>query len=65
MAQILSVGMMLRYSFNMGQAADDIERAITEVLVEGWRTGDIADATTPSDKIVGTTKMGDLVVAHL
>ena len=65
LAQILSVGMMLRYSFNMGQAADDIERAITEVLDEGWRTGDIADETTPSDKIVGTTKMGDLVVAHL
>ena len=43
LAQILSVGMMLRYSFNMGQAADDIERAITEVLDEGWRTGDIAD----------------------
>ena len=41
------------------------DSAITEVLDEGWRTGDIADETTPSDKIVGTTKMGDLVVAHL
>lgn len=65
LAQIMSVGMMLRYSFDMGEAADDIQRAITEVLDEGWRTGDLKDATTPSDKVVGTVAMGDLVVAHL
>lgn len=65
LAQILSVAMMLRYSFDMGAAADDIEDAITAVLNEGWRTGDIADAATPQDKIVGTVAMGDLVVARL
>ena len=65
LAQIMSVGMMLRYSFDMGVAADDIQRAITEVLDEGWRTGDLKDATTPADKVVGTVAMGDLVVAHL
>lgn len=65
LAQIMSVGMMLRYSFDMGEAADDIQRAITEVLDEGWRTGDLKDAATPADKVVGTVAMGDLVVAHL
>lgn len=65
LAQILSVAMMLRYSFDMGDAADDIENAITAVLNEGWRTGDIADAATAQDKIVGTVAMGDLIVAHL
>ena len=65
LAQIMSVGMMLRYSFDMGEAADDIQRAITEVLDEGWRTGDLKDASTPADKVVGTVAMGDLVVAHL
>lgn len=65
LAQILSVEMMLRYSFDMGSAADDIYRAITEVLDEGWRTGDIADATTPADKKVGCDEMGNLVVSHL
>lgn len=65
LAQIMSVGMMLRYSFDMGEAADDIQRAITEVLDEGWRTGDLKDASTPVDKVVGTVAMGDLVVAHL
>ena len=65
LAQILSVAMMLRYSFDMGDAADDIERSITKVLDAGWRTGDIADSTTPADKRVGTERMGDLVVENL
>lgn len=65
LAQILSVEMMLRYSFAMGDAADDIRRAVTAVLDEGWRTGDIADASTAADRIVGTAAMGDLVVEHL
>ena len=65
LAQIMSVGMMLRYSFDMGEAADDIQRAITEVLDEGWRTGDLKDASTPADKVVGTVEMGNLVVEHL
>ena len=62
---ILAAAMMLRYSFDMGQAADDIQRAITEVLDEGWRTGDLKDASTPADKVVGTVAMGDLIVQHL
>lgn len=65
LAQILSVEMMLRYSFNMGAAADDVRRAVTEVLDEGWRTGDIKDAGTAAGKLVGTAAMGDLVVARL
>ena len=64
-ACILSAAMMLRYSFDMGQAADDIQRAITEVLDEGWPTGDLKDASTPADKVVGTVAMGDLIVQHL
>ena len=40
-------------------------RAITEVLDEGWRTGDLKDASTPADKVVGTVAMGDLIVQHL
>lgn len=65
LAQILSVGMMLQYSFGMTDAAADITRAITEVLDEGWRTDDIKDETTPADHVVGTTRMGDLVASHL
>ena len=64
-AQILSVEMMLRYSFDMSDAADDIARAVTEVLDEGWRTGDIKGADTPAEKVVGTVAMGDLIVSKL
>ena len=65
LAQILSVEMMLRYSFNAQEAADDVRRAVTAVLDAGWRTGDIADGATPKEKVVDTSRMGDLVVDHL
>ena len=65
LAQILSVEMMLRYSFDMNDAADDIRRAVTNLLNDGWRTGDLKDATTPADKVVNCAGMGDLVVKYL
>jgi 3-isopropylmalate dehydrogenase len=61
LAMLLSVEMMLRYSFSMHQAADEIANAIEGVLIEGWRTRDIASAETPEDRIIGTVAMGDLV----
>jgi 3-isopropylmalate dehydrogenase len=41
-AQILSAAMMLRYSFNEAAAANAIEAAVSSVLDQGYRTGDIA-----------------------
>ena len=40
-ATILSASMMLRYSFDLDKEADDIERAVKQVLKEGYRTSDI------------------------
>lgn len=65
LAQILSVEMMLRYSFNMGEPADAVRAAVTAVLDEGWRTRDIADASTPADRILGTAAMGDEVAKRI
>ena len=65
LAQILSVELMLRHSLGMPEAADDIRRAVTSVLDTGWRTPDIADTSTPSNRLVGTQRMGDLVVDRL
>ena len=65
LAQILSVEMMLRHSFGLVDAAGDVNRAVTQVLDEGWRTADIAADNTPPERIVGTARMGDLVVEHL
>jgi 3-isopropylmalate dehydrogenase len=61
LATILSVAMMLRYSFAMTKEADCIENAVQKVLEDGLRTGDIAR----SGEVLGTTEMGDAVVARL
>jgi len=57
-ATILSVAMMLRYSFNQEKAADVIEEAVLKVLEKGYRTGDIMQ---PGMKLVGTREMGRLL----
>lgn len=65
LAQILSAAMLLTYALDMGEQAAWVENAVARVLDEGWRTRDIADANAPADKILGTTAMGDKVVAAL
>ena len=65
LAQILSVEMMLRYSLDMGEAADEVRAAMTAVLDAGLRTRDIADGSTPAERVLGTAAMGDAVVARL
>ncbi|RHW21197.1 3-isopropylmalate dehydrogenase [Pseudomonas jilinensis] len=62
LATILSVSMMLRYSFNEVAAADAIEQAVSLVLDQGLRTGDIM---AEGCQKVGTVQMGDAVVAAL
>lgn len=62
LATILSVAMMLRYTFNEETAAKCIEDAVGKVLDQGLRTADIyADGM----KKVGTSEMGAAVVAAL
>ncbi len=65
LAQILSAGMLLTYALDMTEEAAWIEKAVEKVLNEGWRTRDIADASTPADHILGTAEMGDKVVEAL
>jgi 3-isopropylmalate dehydrogenase len=62
LATILSVSMMLRYSFNQSAAAEAIEKAVSLVLDQGLRTGDIF---SEGCRKVGTQEMGDAVVAAL
>jgi len=62
LATILSVAMMLRYSFDLEKEADDIENAVKEVLKDGYRTADIYSNGT---KKVTTVEMGNLVVEKL
>ncbi len=62
MATVLSAAMMLRYSFDLQEEADDIENAVKQVLKDGYRTGDImSEGRTP----VGTIQMGDLICERI
>lgn len=62
LATILSVAMMLNYSFDMLSASNDIEKAVLRVLEKGYRTSDIyMEGTT----LVDTDEMGDLVIKSL
>lgn len=61
-ATILSGAMMMKYSFKMDEAYEKIEKAIKDVLKEGYRTQDImSDGKT----LVGTKKMGDLITEKI
>jgi 3-isopropylmalate dehydrogenase len=62
LAAILSAAMMLRYSFDRGDLAERIERAVRSTLAAGYRTADIAQ---PGTKQLGTREMGDAVVEAL
>ena len=62
LATILSVAMLLRYSFGQADAARRIEEAVGKVLDQGLRTADIwSEGCTR----VGTRAMGDAVVEAL
>jgi len=62
LATILSAAMMLRYSFGLAEQATRIEDAVKRVLAQGLRTPDIRE---PGTRRVGTSEMGDAVVAAL
>jgi len=62
LATILSVAMMLRYTFNEDSWAQRIENAVKKVLAQGLRTADIFEAGA---RKVGTQEMGDAVLAAL
>jgi len=59
-AMIASFAMCLRYSFNMVNEADNLEKAIAEVLDSGVRTGDIM---AEGCRKVGTSEMGDTILS--
>jgi 3-isopropylmalate dehydrogenase len=58
-ATILSLAMMLKYSFDMDKEAALVENAIKDVLAAGIRTGDIMQ---DGMKKVGTSEMGDAII---
>jgi 3-isopropylmalate dehydrogenase len=61
-ATILSAAMLLRHSLALEEEASAVEDAVSKVLLDGLRTGDIAKA---GEATVGTTEMGDAVAAAI
>lgn len=62
LATILSVAMMLRYSLDFPEVANQIEQAVSKVLDQGLRTADIF---VEGQTRVSTAEMGDAVIAAL
>ena len=61
-ASILSLSMALRYSLDLDSEADSLDLAVQQVLDDGLRTKDIMSA---EKKEVGTSVMGDAIIAKL
>lgn len=59
---ILSCGMMLRYSFGLADAANEVESAVEKVVAAGHRTQDICPkGMTP----INTSRMGELIATEI
>ena len=61
-AAILSVAMMLKYSFNMNEASSAIENSIQEVLSEGYRTYDLKGS---KKNTLSTSEMGNKIIEKI
>ena len=67
MAMILSIAMMLRYTFGMKNAADDIENAVKKTLEAKYRTPDLMlnEKNPGVCTMVGTKKAGKLILENI
>lgn len=61
-ATILSAAMMLRYSLDLDQEADEIEAAVKIVLSKGYRTVDIM---SQGQELVSCSQMGDVITSEI
>ncbi len=65
LASILSAALLLDISFGMKEESELVIHAVDQVLKEGYRTKDIADAATPAHMILGTEAMGAEVLKFI
>lgn len=65
LASILSAALLLDISFGLKEEADTVIKAVEKTLKDGYRTKDIADASTAHEKILGTEVMGNVVANQI
>lgn len=61
-ATILSISMMLKYSFGLQKESDNIEHAVKKALKDGFRTPDIGNI---GEKIITTQEMGNIIIENI
>lgn len=62
-ATIESASMMLKYSLNEEEASNIIQKAIKDVLKDGYRTKDLA--SFDAKEVLSTSQMGDIIVDYI
>ena len=62
-ATISSASLMLRFAFGEEKAADKIDRAITKLLDEGYRTKDIS--SYGAKEVCSTTEIGSIIADYV
>lgn len=62
LASILSAALLLDISLGYQEASEKVIQAVEKALEEGFRTQDIAEQSTPKDKILSTSQMGQKVL---
>jgi 3-isopropylmalate dehydrogenase len=65
LASILSAALLLDISFGLKEESEAVLQAVEKTLKEGYRTTDIADASTPHEKILGTEVMGNVIANQI
>lgn len=65
MASVLSAALLLDISFGLKEESEAVIAAIEDVLKAGFRTKDIADATTPANMILGTDAIGKEILDRI
>lgn len=65
LASILSVALLLSISFGMKEESEAVIHAVDQFLKAGFRTRDIADIHTPSEKLLGTIETGERILEFI
>ncbi|MBI2415684.1 MAG: 3-isopropylmalate dehydrogenase [Candidatus Kerfeldbacteria bacterium] len=62
---IVSVALMLEYSFGLKAETAAIHTALSQTLTAGWRTADLATALTPPDHVLDTSVFGQKLIQYI
>ncbi|SEJ69983.1 3-isopropylmalate dehydrogenase [Dyadobacter sp. SG02] len=65
LASVLSAALLLDISFGLKEESEAIISAVDKLLKDGFRTRDIADVTTPADKILNTQQAGEELLKRI